>query len=736
MKTNCFYVLIVFLLYALSGFSQSEPFNQTILNTKPSGTVNDYNLAHPFEILYGRDNYLYISEKIGRILQVDTGSGLRKIVLDHQSNTYLTITRDASGNATSIGQDGMMGMALHPDFGKNLGKDSIFIAYTSSAGSVRISRFQFNTTNAGTGLIAEYFNNKTLTGLPVLRRTDATVNFNWGTGSPDPLVTTDNFSARWVGQVLAPVTGSYTFTTSSSDGVRVYVNNVLVINNWTNHNTTTNNGSAITLTAGQKYDIRTEFYENTGSAVAQLQWAYPSQTVLAIPASQFFQSTAYLTGETYLIQGIPANNDHSTGRLIAGADNLLYYSCGDLGANQFSNTCMAIRSQDLPTAGQLAVFNYTNYSGKVLRLNLDGSIPSGNPVLGGVQSHVFTLGHRNPQGLVWQKNPTNGTSYPNLTAGGKLFSTEHGPRTDDEINIIESGKNYGWPYIAGFNDAVNYQYINWSSAPATCGTTAYTENVIPVGATVYQEGTGAGQGINLLSTSPATFQPPLMTNFTICGVAPNCNAGGTNWMQYPTIAPSSVDFYNLNSGTGIPNWYPSLLIPTLRRGRLYRVKMDPTMTTVISDTIPYFATSNRYRDIALSPDGKIYIITDSIGSTSGPSGTGTSVLTNPGAILVYKFTGSILSLRDNPSARIHNNTVVAVYPNPASTTLYIESKRGMHKPLQIEIYDMAGKLMLKGSSSKDNFVISLEAFRSGVYVLKLYNGYHSLITTEKIVVQK
>jgi glucose/arabinose dehydrogenase len=98
------------------------------------------------------------------------------------------------------------------------------------------------------------------------------------------------------------------------------------------------------------------------------------------------------------------------------------------------------------------------------------------------------MGHRNPQGLVWQKDPTSGYSTVVSTTGGKLFSSEHGPRTDDELNILESGKNYGWPNIAGYLDNVNYSYINWSTASAAnCSSTSYDENAIPPGATVLPE---------------------------------------------------------------------------------------------------------------------------------------------------------------------------------------------------------------------------------------------------------
>jgi hypothetical protein len=143
----------------------------------------------------------------------------------------------------------------------------------------------------GSGLTGQYYNDPG-TGTHfvklVLTRTDATVNFIWGNGSPGPGVTSENFSVRWTGQVLAPVTGNYTFSTVSNDGVRLWVNGQLVINNWTDHSDVTNTSAAVALVAGVKYAITMEFYEHWGRATARLRWAYPGQTTQIIPQSRLF----------------------------------------------------------------------------------------------------------------------------------------------------------------------------------------------------------------------------------------------------------------------------------------------------------------------------------------------------------------------------------------------------------------------------------------------------------------
>jgi len=136
------------------------------------------------------------------------------------------------------------------------------------------------------GLAAAYYNNIDFTGTSVTR-TDPMIDFTWGAGSPDPAIGVDTFSARWTGQIEAPSTGTFTFYTQSDDGVRLWVNGTRIVNNWTNHRTIENSGT-IALTAGQRYDIQMDYYENTGSATARLLWSGPSVAKAVVPSSRLF----------------------------------------------------------------------------------------------------------------------------------------------------------------------------------------------------------------------------------------------------------------------------------------------------------------------------------------------------------------------------------------------------------------------------------------------------------------
>ncbi|MEM3096405.1 MAG: PQQ-dependent sugar dehydrogenase [Nitrososphaerota archaeon] len=151
-----------------------------------------------------------------------------------------------------------------------------------------------------------------------------------------------------------------------------------------------------------------------------LYYTYRAGAVLTNRVSSFTYGGG-LGDEVVIVDGIPGANIHDGGRIGIGPDGLLYITTGDAGD-----------SRTAQNVGSLA--------GKILRLKRDGGIPADNPF---PNSAIFSLGHRNPQGISWQRET-------NL-----LFSTEHGPTgeggrfANDELNIIVPGGNYGWPEIVG-----------------------------------------------------------------------------------------------------------------------------------------------------------------------------------------------------------------------------------------------------------------------------------------------
>jgi aldose sugar dehydrogenase len=223
-----------------------------------------------------------------------------------------------------------------------------------------------------------------------------------------------------------------------------------------------------------------------------------------------------LTSPMTLVDGIVGKIGgdfiHNGSRLMIGPDMKLYATTGD--ANQ---------RFDFPQ-------NPNSLNGKVLRVNLDGTIPSDNPF----GNAVWSIGDRNSQGLVFAK--------------GKLYASMHGETTNDEINIIRKGGNNGWPFVEGFCD--------------------------------------------------------LPAEQTFCA-ANNVNEPIYAWT--PTIAPSGMDFYNSNY---IAQWKNSLLLAVLKDKRLIQLKLTDDGSGV--DGIHEFFVNQfgRLRDIAIAPDGKVYICTD------------------------------------------------------------------------------------------------------------------------------
>lgn len=152
----------------------------------------------------------------------------------------------------------------------------------------------------GNGVVAEYFDNLDLTASK-LKRIDTQVNFSWGSGSPSSLVGPDTFSVRWTGAVQARYSEQYTFYTYSDDGVRLWVDNVLLVNNWTDHSPTENKGT-IVMDAGQTYDIRMEYYERGWGATASLSWSSASQAKQIVPQSVLYSiPPAPAVSQTYYV---------------------------------------------------------------------------------------------------------------------------------------------------------------------------------------------------------------------------------------------------------------------------------------------------------------------------------------------------------------------------------------------------------------------------------------------------
>lgn len=355
-------------------------------------------------------------------------------------------------------------------------------------------------------------------------------------------------------------------------------------------------------------------------------------------------ATGTLDDPLVLIDGLPASNDHNSGRMKIGPDGKLYYTIGDGGNDQLGNWCIPIQAQRLPTADEVVAKNWFAYQGKSLRLNLDGSVPDDNPEITGVRSHIFTYGHRNMQGI-------------SFAPDGTLYASEQGPKTDDELNILVPGGNYGWPHVAGFRDNKAYQHARWHDATnPPCEQLSFSDIEIDPAVPVADETSW---------TEP--MQDPLATMFTVPSdwdfTDPVCR--GIDFICWPTVAPSSIEAYMPEAGQGIPGWENSLIVTTLKRGSLYRVPLSDDGHSLRGPIERYFQSENRFRDVAVSPDQKtIFVATDTGGLAEAIKGGTTTTMQNPGAILMFTYTGASADAAAPAEGTAPETTAVAATGSP------------------------------------------------------------------------
>ena len=213
-----------------------------------------------------------------RLNWVDQASNETMYVLERATNSSFTSGITAFNLAANTNQ--------HSDGGLTSGVTYYYrVRATNSAGYSAYSNVASATTSGNAGLATTIFDNSNFTGTFVTR-TDGVVDFYWP-ASPATNIGADTFSVRWTGRVQAAETGTYVFRTYSDDGVRLWVNGQQLVNNWTSHAGTYDTSLAITLTAGQRYDVRMEFFDNTGGAVSRLEWRRPGQSqFVVIPQAQ------------------------------------------------------------------------------------------------------------------------------------------------------------------------------------------------------------------------------------------------------------------------------------------------------------------------------------------------------------------------------------------------------------------------------------------------------------------
>jgi aldose sugar dehydrogenase len=436
---------------------------------------------------------------------------------------------------------------------------------------------------------------------------------------------------------------------------------------------------------------------------------------------QWNSATGTLTYMDDVITGLDGSNDHNSGRLridpLPESDGKyhLYYTIGDMGAGQLANIDRAEHAQDT-----------TIIEGKTLRLNTEPDpaqpsgaqqwIPADNPfpagAAGSAKNPIYSFGHRNPQGLAFG-SVNGGSSYI-------LYSSEHGDRSDDEVNIINPHTNYGWPKVAGLCDD-NY-------------TSTLNDSLYLAGKAVISEK-------GFCDTTHTTLAEPIFSYYNWSRAQNKVVAGLSNNMSWPTVAPTSIAFYGQGA---IPGWNYSLLVTSLKNG-LWRLKLKPDGLSVDSTTNPYdtlhYLTGYRLRNLTIAPTGDtMFIAVDNSCCTLGPTGTiGNSVATPAAGFILRMVYLTTLALPDTTHAIVPAQSQTAgihVYPNPAHGVFYIDTPPEDRKPWLIQLYTTTGQLITTQASYEDHFPVNVQGVPPGIYLLRLTNGAGIAAPTQKIFISQ
>jgi len=486
-----------------------------------------------------------------------------------------------------------------------------------------------------------------------------------------------------------------------------------------------------------------------------------------------------LSNPTIVLDNIPGSSDHNSGRLIIGptiesgsdaahTQYRLYYTVGDMGAGQFLNTTRAENAQNVDVM-----------EGKVLRINtesdgdagLDAWVPNDNPFYtsGSItpRDYVYSLGHRNPQGLAWG----------NVGGNAMLFSSEQQDRSDDEINVIEPGKNYGWDKVTGFCEGnVNGYKIGQTTNP---------------------------NEQSFCSSTP-TYKNPIAVEFTETAANMGALYAQSDNNQWPTIASSSVDFYGQ---TKIPDWTGSLLISSLKQDRVYRIKPNSAGTGVLTlangkDTISYFrGDGNRLRRIRIDPTGMKFYVAREAGTIMEYTYTGVTLPTEfisfDGKLISsgvaelswayetdqqfdyfeiersldgnkftslgksttpapYKFidpsvkpgtnyyrikevdkTGKFLYSKTVKIVYDPATAVVTVYPNPVIDYLHVRISTATRNGVKILLTDIEGKIIYKHTATYDPGItdvkVDMTKMAAQVYIMQVIDNNNEVLVTQRVL---
>ncbi len=468
---------------------------------------------------------------------------------------YTIATRPAHGTLTGAAPD----LTYTPLPGYQ-GMDSFTFTVTDSLTESSPATVNMVVGTSGTGLAGLYYNNLDLTSLQATR-IDPCVNFDWGATPPPPLAA-GTYSVRWSGQVLAPESGTYRFSTRTSDGVRLWINGVQVINDWNDQAANVwNDSAAITLTAGQKYNLKLEYYNNTHPSTARLYWYIPSrQAAMIIPQVLLFPESAVsltspldgarfglqagqptsvtLTADTADVAGTVTDVSFYNGAELIGSDASAPFSVvwANVPAGNYDLTAIATTSTGQVTASAVARIAVDGYSVPVttgLACHFDAAVGITTDADGVVQSWNDRSGNAHHAALA-SGTPVLASnqilSHPAVQfRGNATWLNIAGPFFAKEQYLVVRSPSATWSGSGSFlgRKSDGFLTVRASSYNMASGTDGFWQDHFP--AAVSRNGTSLAR--NTVDSSAFHLAP--ITQYMLLKITVDDQADAANLAAYP-----------------------------------------------------------------------------------------------------------------------------------------------------------------------------------------------------------
>jgi len=568
----------------------------------------------------------------------------------------------------------------------------------------------------GDGLTANYFNGMNFE-TPVYSRKDATINFGWGNGSPDASVNADQFSARWTGQIQPKYSETYTFIVNSDNGRRLWINNQLVIDKWIDDWNIDYSGT-INLVAGQKYDIRLEYFENNGGAGCKLEWSSFSQVREVVPQSQLYSNALPSVAITS-----PANNASVTSPANLGLNVSSSDADGSVAKVDYYSGSNLIASTTSPFTYSWNNVGNGTYTIKAIAMDNRGGVTVSAPVSVTVQGGT---GNQSP--VVSITSPSNNASF---NAPASISLTASASDVDGTVSKVEFfngttsiGSATQSPYTISWGNVAAGTYSITARATDNGGATTVS---VPVSVTVKAIVVNQAPTVSITSPSNnASFNAPASISLTASASDQDGTISkveffnGTTSIGSATQSPYTISWNNVTAGT-----YSITAKATDNGGATtVSVPVSVTVKSVVTDLcsgLPQYVENGGYVDGSKVKNGGSSYQCKPYPYTGWCNGAAWAYAPGTGAYWTDAWTlvGSC-----SPSSAPVAASMASFVPNPATDVITLS----LNEASKVTISTTSGTVVLT-ESVPANGTINISALPAGLYTIRMETSSTVLTST-------